>query len=303
MKTIYPKFTSALLLLALMVGACQPQKETTESIPREIPLEDFFKNPETYQYRISPDGKYYSYMKPYKDRRNIHISEIGSDSERRITEDTLRDIPAYFWANNEQILYMQDKGGDENHHLFLANIDGSGAKDLTDFDGVKVYVIDDLPEQEDYVIIGMNKNNPAAFDPYRLNIRTGEMEQLAENPGHIISWITDHDGKLRVAFTSEGTDTGVLYRDTEGDEFREIMKTSFKETFYPMMFTFDNKNLYAQSNLGRDKVAIVEYNLADGKETKVLFEHDTYDANGLHYSRKRKVLTHVDFDKSEAKRS
>lgn len=297
MKTTQSNLVKSLLILFVIVS-CQAPKETSEmeKPPRKIPLEDFFRNPQTSQYRISPDGKYYSFMKPYKNRRNIYIRAIGSDEELRLTADTLRDIPVHFWANNSQILYLQDKAGDENHHLFIANIDGSGAKDLTDFDGVKVWVIDDLPDQENFVIIAMNKNNPALFEPYRLNLKTRKLTQLAENPGYITGWLTDHDGKLRVATTSEGTDTRVLYRDTETEAFREIMKTSFRDSFYPLMFTFDNKNLYVVSNLGRDKEAIVEFNVADRKETAVLFEHNKYDAGGLHYSRKRKALTHIDFN-------
>lgn len=116
---------------------------------------------------------------------------------------------------------------------------------------------------------------------------------LAENPGNIQRWMTDHDGKLRLASTTDGVNTSLLFRETENDTFRVVLTTNFKETVVPLFFTFDNKNIYAASNLNRDKSAIVEFDIANGKEIKVLFEDPDYDVYGLHYSRKRKVLTAI----------
>jgi len=147
------------------------------------------------------------------------------------------------------------------------------------------------------VLIGMNKRNPEAFDPFRLNIETGEMKQLAENPGNIQSWIMDHDGKLRAATAIvDGINTQILYREKESEKFKPVLTTNFKESVNPMFFTFDNKNIYATSNLGRDKTVVVEFDIANGKEIKVLYENPDFDVSGLQYSKKRKVLTIADFE-------
>ena len=65
-----------------------------------------------------------------------------------------------------------DKGGDENYHLFAVNLDGSNEIDLTPFDGVKADILNGLKEDKDHMIISMNKNNPAVFEPYKINIET-----------------------------------------------------------------------------------------------------------------------------------
>ncbi|PKP20521.1 MAG: S9 family peptidase, partial [Bacteroidetes bacterium HGW-Bacteroidetes-22] len=164
-----------------------------------IPLKDFFKNPEKSRYQISPDGKYFSYMAPYESRMNVYVQEVGQDSAKRLTSETDRNVAGYFWANNNRILFLKDKGGDENFKLYGVNIDGSNAICFTDFDGVRTQIIDDLEDIPNEVIIGLNKRNPQVFDAYRLNIETGEMKLIAENPGNIQGWMTDHDGKLRIA--------------------------------------------------------------------------------------------------------
>lgn len=292
-----------LIILAgvLLLSSCTNEPKIVKA--KQIPLEDFFRNPEKSSYQISPDGKYYSYKAPYENRMNIFVQQVGSDESVRLTSETDRDIAGYFWPNNEQILYIKDDGGNENWKLYGVNIDGSNLVCFTDYEDVRTDIIDDLPDIPDEVIIGMNKRNPQVFDPYRLNIRTGKMEMLAENPGNIQGWIFDHDGKLRAATAIvDGINSQILYRETEKDDFKPVLTTSFKETVYPVFFTFDNKNVYAISNLNRDKTAVVLFDIKNGKELEVLYENPDYDISGLYYSRKRKVLTSASFESYKRER-
>ncbi|MGI9544517.1 MAG: S9 family peptidase [Cyclobacteriaceae bacterium] len=287
-------------LLPLLLFSCnqqlEEQAETLVETPApEVPLRDFFKNPETFRYRLSPDGNFISYLAPYKDRLNIHIKQVGEETATRITADTARDIGLYFWANNNQLLYIQDTGGDENFQLFVADRSGENVKSLTPFEGVRTEIIDDLENIEDEVIIGLNRRNPQVFDPYRLTLSTGKMELLYENPGNITDWGTDHEGKLRLANVTDGVNNTILYRDDENGNFQEVVTTNYKETLQPLFFTFDNKNVYALSNLGRDKIAIVEYDIANGKELKEVYANDENDIDNLSYSNKRKVITQANY--------
>ena len=260
-----------------------------------IPLRDFFKNPEKTSYYISPDGKYLSYLASYKNRLNIFIRETGSDKSKRITNESSRDIISYFWGSSERILYLQDNKGNENFHLFAVYKDGTGHTDLTPFEDITVMVIDELEDIESEVMIAMNKRNKEIFDAYRLNIETGEMTVEAENPGNISEWFTDHDGKIRAAITTDGVNSSLLYRDNDSSPFKTVLTTNFKETVSPTFFTFDNKYVYASSNLNRDKSAIVKFDIAQGKEMELIFEHPEVDVYNLGYSKKRKLLTQISY--------
>ena len=297
----------SLIILTFSLFSCvnenAKQKINEIVIAKEIPLEDFFKNPEKSSYQISPDGSFYSFMAPYKKRMNIFIQKIGDSSATQLTFEEARDIAGYFWPNNEQIVFLKDEAGDENFHLFGVNIDGSNPIGFTDFEGVRAQIIDDLPDQKDFVVIGLNKRNKQVFDPYRLNLKTGEISMLAENPGNIQGWMFDHDGKLRLATAIvDGVNQSILYRENEEDEFKTIITTNFKEGFNPQFFTFDNKKIIGSSNLGRDKSAIVEFDPVTAKEVKVLYANDDYDVNGVGYSRKRKVITAAYFESWKSER-
>ena len=261
----------------------------------QIPLRDFFKNPESSAYQLSPNGQYISYLAPYERRMNIHVKNLETNEVTRVTDLTDRSVSGYMWATNERLLYVRDFGGDENYHILAVNIDGSDNVDLTPFEKVQAGLIDDLENDEEHVLVSLNTRDPQCFDPYRLNIVTGELTILAENPGYITSWMTDHDGKLRLATATDGVNTSILYRNTEAEEFQNVLTTNFRESVSPLFFTFDNQHVYASSNLGRDKAAIVKFDIENGQEVEVLFSHDEVDVSGLSYSKKRQVLTTISY--------
>jgi dipeptidyl aminopeptidase/acylaminoacyl peptidase len=261
-----------------------------------IPLEDFFRKPDKAMLRLSPNGRFLAYMEPYERRLNVVVRDLATGDTRRVTEARERDIGGYFWAGDERIVYAQDIGGDENFRLYAVGRDGSNPLDLTPFDGVKCALVDDLEDDENEILFQMNKRVPEVFDAYRIDVHTGEMRMVAENPGNIQQWITDHDGRLRLAMTTDGVNNSILFRETEEDGWREVATYDFKEAASPQMFTFDNRSIYVVYNVGRAKAAMFTYDLATGKEGELLFEHPEVDVGSLMYSRKRQLLTGVSFE-------
>lgn len=265
-------------------------------------VEDFFKKPEKTAYQISPTGTHFSFKAPYERRQNIWVQPIHGDSEpTQLTFETERDISGYMWKNDDRIIYIKDNGGDENFSLFAVDINGDNLLELTPFENIRINIIDSLHDDPNHLIIGMNKNNPQLFEPYRIQIHTGEITQLAknENPAEAISsWMTDHHGKLRIATrVVDGVNSVLMYRAQEDQEFKDILKTNFKENISPLFFDFEQDHIvYVSSNVNRDKNIITQLDLNTGKETgEVIFEHDEVDVNSMSYSRKRKVPTTVNY--------
>ena len=261
--------------------------------PHFIPVKEFFRNPEKTNFDISPNGEYLAFLAPYQDRMNLHVQKIGTEDASRVTHVTERDIAGYYWADDQRLVYLQDHGGDENFYLTVVDRDGGNDRPLTRFEDVRTQIVDDLEEIPDEAIVALNQRNPEVFDAYRLRISTGGLELIAENPGNIVGWITDHQGALRMASTTDGVNTTLLYRDTEQEEFRPLITTNFKESVSPLFFTFDDQNFYASSNIGRDKSAIVVIDTKTGEEIEKLFEHPEVDVSTLSYSHRRKVLTGI----------
>lgn len=261
----------------------------------EIPLQDFFRNPEKTNFQISDDGKHTSHLAPVDRRMNIFISPLGKGDVQQITFETDRDIATYFWGNNEHVLFLKDNKGDENFKLFSVNINSGEQICLTPFDNTTTQIIDELETIDNSILIGLNKRNVQIFDVYKLNIETGEMDLVFENPGNVSSYVTDHSGLIRMLLTTDGVNQSFLYRANENEEFKNVLELNFKDSVAPQFFDFDNNYLYASSNLNRDKMAIVLLNPETMEEVDFIFSHEEVDVAGLAYSRKRKVITATSF--------
>src|SRR5437773_726057 len=237
--------TPTALALAAALGAFEIGGPSAAIAADEhIPVRDFFRHPERGLFRISPDGKTLAFMQPFERRMNIYVQPLSGGEPVRLTNETARDIPDHFWKGPDRLVYVKDFGGDENFHVVAVNKDGSGTRDLTPFDGVRAEIIDQLRDFPDELLIGLNKRNKEVFDAYRLDLRNGELLLVAENPGNITSWLTDHVGNIRGAQTSDGVNTSFLYRDGAAGPFRTVLTTSFHDTVNPLFFTVEDKLLY-----------------------------------------------------------
>jgi dipeptidyl aminopeptidase/acylaminoacyl peptidase len=280
---------SLVAIAALLFSLAGAQAE--DAIPPQIPLRDFFRNPPAAGFSISPNGKYLALLEPWNNRLNVWVEPVEGGEAKRLTSITDRDITGVSWKGNDVVLFAKDKGGDENYHLYAVGRDGKNERDLTPFDGVRVTLVDDLEDNPTDVIIQTNQRDKKIFDAYRLNVLTGKLSLAATNPGNIHQWITDWNGKIRAATTTDGVNTSLLYRKTEQSPWKTILTTNFKESFDPQFFSFDNRHLFGVSNIGRDKTAAVEFDPNTAKEVRVVYENPDADVSRLSYSRKRKVLT------------
>src|SRR5215468_17901 len=193
-----------------------------------IPLRDFFRNPEQSNFQVSPDGRSISFQQPYERRMNVFVQPRAGGAAVRVTSETERDIAGYFWKGPGRIVYVKDFKGDENYHVVSVDADGKNLVDLTPFDNVRAEILDGRIDHDDEIIVGLNKRNPEVFDAYRLNLKTRELTLIAENPGNITGWVTDHDGRIRVATSTDGVNTSLLHRADETAPFATVVTTNFK---------------------------------------------------------------------------
>lgn len=258
-------------------------------------VEDYFKKPMQSSFKFSPDGKFFSYMeKDDKGKRHVYVKNTTTDKVTRVIEEGKDLVRGYGWANNNRLIYIMDNGGNENFHLFAVNLDGANQKELTPFDGVRVNLLSILKDQKDYMIIEMNKDNPQVFEPYKININTGELQKLFENTdlsNPISGYDFDKDGNLK-AYTQQqnGTDYVLYYRLGNDKPFKKAKETNWQQQFAILEFNYASSNphdAYVLTNLDNDTKEIVLYDFEKGKTIKKIFSNDTYDLSGTETSRKR----------------
>src|SRR5664279_5145710 len=139
MKILQKKLLCAAPVLLLIISVYA--YKTADLRPSPIPVEDFFRNPEKFSWRISPDGEYISYLSPHNGHTNVFVRKISDSIAIPVTNDTVRNVFQYEWKGN-RILYLQDVGGDENFQLFSVALNGKDLKALTPFPKVRTQILD-----------------------------------------------------------------------------------------------------------------------------------------------------------------
>lgn len=256
-------------------------------------VEDYFAKPKSSQFKLSPDGTYLSFReKDEKLKNHVYVKHIKTEKVQRVITEGEELVRGYGWANDHRLIYVMDQGGNEEYHLFAVDVSGENLLELTPFEGVKVEILNSLKEDQDHMIISMNKNNPQIFDPYRININTGEIVQLYKNEdiaNPIMGYEFDKNGELR-GFTKlkDGINSELYYKIN--DEFKLIKSMHWDDSFGIINFDYASENpdeAYVISNLTTDKTEIIKYDLKEGKEIKKLFSHPAFDVSGLGLSRHR----------------
>ncbi|MFL1896978.1 prolyl oligopeptidase family serine peptidase [Aquimarina sp. 2-A2] len=257
-------------------------------------IEDYFAKPKAKSFQLSPDGKYLSYQEKDAIKKNhVYVKNLEDGKITQAIQEQEELIRGYGWANENRLIFVMDTGGDENYHIFATNVDGSDTKELTPFDGVQVQILQMLKEDKEHIIIGMNKTNKEVFEPYRINVNTGALQQLYVNDDiehPIMDYIFDKNGELR-GFTRlrNGVDID-LYYAKETDNYECLKELNWKDTFSIKSFSYrpENKHeAYVVSNLTSDRSEIYLYDLKEDKIIKKLFSDLLYDVSGLGLSRKR----------------
>jgi len=305
-----PRITGALSRVLLLSGTCLALllplalPVQAQTAPKLYPLRDFFSNPEKAYFRLSDDGRMLGFMQPVSvagsaRRMNVFVQALKGSTPvgepRLLTAESARDIAIYSWKGSNRILYTKDFGGDENFHLVAVDVKSGKVTDLTPGDKVRAELQDELPDDPNHILVSHNRRNPEVFDVYRIDLRTGREQLVAKNPGDIVGWATDHAGKVRAAVRTDGLNTVLLYRPRESDAFKPIITTDYKTEVDIATFTADNAKLYAISNRGRDKKALVIIDPAKPDVEEPVFEHPDVDVAGITWSRLQKKLTTVHY--------
>ena len=282
-----------LLLFMVVLFACNE----ADKMPK-IPVNNFFKLQDKATYRVSPDGNSISYLKLQNNKQNLFVENIATGKIVQLTYLKEKNIMFYSWVSANELIYYKEKVGDSyQSDLFIIDKEGKNENQLSKNEKARIRVLEDQLIANKYLLVLSNQRDSTVSDVYRLNVRDGRMEMAAQNPGNITNWITDAQGKLRMAISSDGVNQTLLYREKERQNFKAIVTNNFKTTLFPIAFAQDKVNtVYAISDANRDKQALVELDCTTGKEKRVLFANDSLNVVDAQYSKQKGKMLYVVYE-------
>ncbi|UVI40473.1 S9 family peptidase [Qipengyuania spongiae] len=248
-----------------------------------IPRQALFGNPTRTGGQISPDGRYLSWMAPWEGTLNVYVAPADNPSaERRMTSIKDRPPGGYFWApDGKSILYVRDKGGDENFLLYGVDLESGEETVLTPFEKTRVQVIGASTIQKDKLLIGVNNRDPRFHDVHLLDLNTGKTTLVQQNDSYT-GFMADNTLTLRMAMRQNaqgGTDYFPIANGKVAETPIESTTLDDALTTSPAGYTTDGKTLYWIDSRGRDTAALYAQNVATG-ERRLLAESDKADLGG-----------------------
>ncbi|MFK8056844.1 MAG: alpha/beta fold hydrolase [Saprospiraceae bacterium] len=281
---------SRFLLLAFSVltfMSISKAQSSNSGLPPLIDRSIFFDDPEISGAKLSPDGKWMTFMKPYsatpgeEGERNVWIKSIGEafEAARPLTAND-RPIPGYFWSHDSKyIMYVQDAGGDENYHVYAIDPSTSSGNSasaktgdlpvpraLTSGENVRAQITSVPRSKPGVIFVGLNDRDPQFHDLYEVSIADGSRKLIYQNDDNLSSYTFDHAGKLRVATKSNEAGGTEIYAFGADQKLTKIYECTVDESCYPTGFDAKNERVYFVSNHGDiDKTQLLLLDLTSGE--------------------------------------
>ncbi|MEZ5391794.1 MAG: prolyl oligopeptidase family serine peptidase [Bryobacterales bacterium] len=248
--------------------------DTSTLIPRSV----LFGNPERTSPSLSPDGAQLAWIAPEEGVLNVWVRTIGGEDERVVTHDRTTGIRMFFWSEDSQrILYVQDRDGDENYHLYAVDLASGESRDLTPFENATVSDVITDKNHPGEVLVAVNDRDPQLFDLHRVQLDSGKSVREAENPGAFVGWLTDNAFRVRgaQAATPEGGFV-LLVSQEPGGEMAQFLEWGPEDNGGALGFTPGDKGLYIEDSLESDTTELYEIDLTT-RARRTLARNDQVD--------------------------
>lgn len=253
------------------------------ALPELIPVEDFFSPPTRAAATISPDGTTLAFLAPWKNRLNVWVEALDGTAEARcVTADDNRSVMHFEWTDDPRwLIYLQDTNGDENWHIHRVDLDDphAAAVDLTPFPGAMAVPVREV--RNGMTTVMLNNRQATLFDVHELNIATGALRLIAENPGHVSGWLCSDAGDVFATSLTPDGDLELSRWDAATGSLLRIVTfegSDYPVGIHPMVITPDGTGVWMGSNRHTDRTRLVRVDLTTGEETEV-DSHPEFDVD------------------------
>lgn len=251
-----------------------------------MPVEDFFVKSEKNSFKLSPDGSKIAYIGIDNHCRNIYILDLTDEKKsKQLTYQEDVNVQYFFWTSDSTMVYSNSYAAIDSARIFSINIFNEEAVSILPSSDAHLRWVYPQRLYKDYLLASINARDSSVFDLYKVFIDGRTPELLTENPGNVITWFASSDGEVRLAVTSDSVEEGILYRSANTEVFKQVEVTDYQTLIKPLGFVKgSDTHIYALSNDGRDKLSVVEYDISEGKETKIIYGNSKVDIGDAWYS-------------------
>lgn len=232
------KRLAGLLWLLLLVGGT--------AAADEVPMGDFFKDPEFTSVTLSPTGEYMSVSVPRGDRTVLAMFNVADMELLNIWDYGAKNhIDHVVWVNDERFfMYVTKKVGKFDTRVGMAdvyasNVDGTGRTDIVH--GGTYRIVDTTRHDPDNILVSRSIESAYLF---KMDVDDGRTVKIATAPLRYGTFLVDNTGELRYAM-GQDDDTNLVTLRRDGDDWTEVHRAPMGgDVRRPLGFAADQKHVY-----------------------------------------------------------
>ncbi|HVF23143.1 MAG TPA: hypothetical protein VM941_08715, partial [Pyrinomonadaceae bacterium] len=273
--------------IALNAQAVVAQQPARPSTTRQYTIEQFMNTTRIGGSSFSPDEKSILFHSNKTGIFNVYSVPVTGGEAAPLTKSTKESTFAVsYFPNDARILYTYDRGGNENNHLYVRELDGT-ERDLTPGDKTKANFLGWSHDRKSF-FFATNERDQRFFDVFEMPTDTFKPSLIYKDETGLDFGDISDDKKF-IAFQRSGgsqADSDVYLYNTATKELKNLTAHTGDVANSPQTFDPESKHLYFLSDSGSEFRHVARYSLATGK-TEVV-EKAPWDVSYTYFSRNGK---------------
>ncbi|HTE23591.1 S9 family peptidase [Flavitalea sp.] len=267
------KILSVIAITCMIFTSCNDAAEKADKDePKQVSaytIEQFYKSNLVYGGNFSPDDKKLMYTSNESGIYNAYEIDLASGVKKALTSSPKEFIFGQdYLPGSDNFLYVSDKGGNENDHIFLQTKTGT-VKDLTPGEKEKAQFINWTRNGTAMYYIS-NVRDPKYFDLYKMDTLQWKPSMIYKNEnGFDFAAISDDENFLVQVQNITTSANHMFLVDRQTKKITKLSSDTIEAVYYPMQFSKDSKSLYYLTDEGSEFQYLARFDIASGKKEKV----------------------------------
>jgi len=232
--------------------ACQQDSSTTTSSPsvKQYTIKQFMDNTTIFGGSFSQDESKILIGNNESGVYNAYTVPVGGGAMEQLTksEETIR--PRSFFPEDNRIIYSSDKGGNERHHIFVRNEDGS-VQEITPGDESRALFYGWAYDQKSF-FIGWNVRDQRYMDVYEVSLADLKPKMLYQNDNsNNFGGISNDKNYMALSKPINTNDSDLFIHNFETGKTQKISEGE-AASHQAADFSVDSKSLYYMTDRGSE---------------------------------------------------
>ncbi len=235
-----------------------------------IPRQTLFGDPDKAFALISPDGSTVASLAPVAGVMNIVIAPVADPAAQQpLTHETGRGIGHCVWAyDGASMLFLADRSGDENWHLYRLRLADGETRDLTPGTGIRARLLELTPRYPDEALVEVASPEPSECGLFRIRLDDGSRQEVTGIPAFQRLLTDDFEPVLGMQPRQDG---GMDWYLPQGGDWSAVVTVDAEDALTTMPVGLgEGGRFYLLDSRDRDKAALVEWQPATDSR-RVLF--------------------------------